>query len=334
MITSLRFQNFRSFRDTTLPLGNFTLLVGANGSGKSTAMEAFRFLAGRELTDYDKYLSANLRNDDRAKISVEIKYMTASGQVVTKREIKQLSPNMRNQSLPGSRGLGHEMLPKDLKSFRVFSFNSDFIAEPVITSPNAQLLENGANLAAVLDSLRDSHPEKFEQLNEELHRWLPEFDRILFRTPADGKKTFMVRTSNGAIAFEPHELSQGVLFSLAFLTLAYLPSPPSIICFEEPDRGIHPRLLKDIQDAMYRLAFPSEYGEKRNPVQVIATTHSPYLVDLYKDHPEQIVIVHKDENGSHFERISDKPHISEILDGAPLGEIWYSGVLGGVPSTS
>jgi hypothetical protein len=35
----------------------------------------------------------------------------------------------------------------------------------------------------------------------------------------------------------------------------------------------------------------------------------------------------------HFERLSDKPHISELLDGAPLGDIWFSGILGGVPAS-
>jgi predicted ATPase len=204
----------------------------------------------------------------------------------------------------------------------------------VQTSPYPSLGPDGSNLAAVLDALRDSHPERFEELNKEFHRWLPEFDRILFKTPAPGKKTFLVRTTLGHHQYRPSDLSQGVLFALAFLALAYLPSPPSIVCFEEPDRGIHPRLLIDIRDAMYRLAFPKNYGETRPAVQVIATTHSPYLLDLYKEHPEQIVIAHKDEQrGAQFERLSDKPHLSEILENAPLGEIWFSGILGGVPSS-
>ena len=33
-----------------------------------------------------------------------------------------------------------------------------------------------------------------------------------------------------------------------------------------------------------------------------------------------------------FERLSDQPDIMEVLDDAPLGEVWYSGVLGGVPA--
>ena len=66
---------------------------------------------------------------------------------------------------------------------------------------------------------------------------------------------------------------------------------------------------------------------------MIATTHSPYFLDLFKDHPEEIVICEKVAQGVQFKRVSDLPNMDEILSGAPLGEIWYSGILGGVPST-
>ncbi len=45
MIESVHFQNFKALRDTTLPLGRFTLIVGANGSGKSTAMRAIQMMS-------------------------------------------------------------------------------------------------------------------------------------------------------------------------------------------------------------------------------------------------------------------------------------------------
>ena len=46
MITSLRLVNFKNFADETLRVGPFTLLVGANASGKSNIRDAFRFLHG------------------------------------------------------------------------------------------------------------------------------------------------------------------------------------------------------------------------------------------------------------------------------------------------
>lgn len=120
--------------------------------------------------------------------------------------------------------------------------------------------------------------------------------------------------------------------SVALLTLAYLPKPPAIIGLEKPGRGIHPRLYRDVQDALYRLSYPESFGIDREPVQVIVTTHSPFMLDLHKDHPEEIVIAEKTERGSEFHRLSDRPDLMEILEDVSLGEAWYSGILGGVPA--
>ena len=46
MITSLRLVNFKNFADETLKVGPFTIIVGANASGKSNIRDAFRFLHG------------------------------------------------------------------------------------------------------------------------------------------------------------------------------------------------------------------------------------------------------------------------------------------------
>ena len=46
MITSVRLTNFKNFADETLKLGPFTVIVGANASGKSNIRDAFRFLHG------------------------------------------------------------------------------------------------------------------------------------------------------------------------------------------------------------------------------------------------------------------------------------------------
>ena len=46
MITSIRLVNFKNFADETLRVGPFTIIVGANASGKSNIRDAFRFLHG------------------------------------------------------------------------------------------------------------------------------------------------------------------------------------------------------------------------------------------------------------------------------------------------
>ncbi len=93
-------------------------------------------------------------------------------------------------------------------------------------------------------------------------------------------------------------------------------------------------MLRHVQDAIYRLSHPESCGEKRDPVQVIATTHSPYFIDLFKDHPEEIVVANKVGADVQFRRLTDVPHFGEMLGDSSLGEAWYTGFLGGVPAES
>ncbi len=342
MITSIHYKNFKALQDATLPLGRFTLIVGANGTGKSTALKAAKYASNPSPSQLNDILSvglsiANSRADvlftwDNPEISIRSSWWQNDGRNVIERF--QYLNSHGNPQLP------HEFLPRGIptkieefiSNFEIFSFEAGLIANEVSLAPNIELKTSGLDFAGVLDRLRDNEPERFIGLNRELNEWFPEFDQILFGTPNTGSRSFLLRTTVGKHKIKASELSDGTLLALAYLTIAYLPNPPKIVAFEEPEKGIHPRLLRNIQEAMYRLAFPENYGEKREPIQVIATTHSPYLLDLYKDNPEEIVISSKDEKGVHFERLIDKPHIKEILQDAPLGEIWYSGVLGGVPA--
>jgi len=62
MLKSIRIQNFKSYKDSTLELSPFTVLIGANASGKSNAIEALRFLSilanGQKLSSF-KYTVLN-----------------------------------------------------------------------------------------------------------------------------------------------------------------------------------------------------------------------------------------------------------------------------------
>jgi AAA15 family ATPase/GTPase len=45
MLTKIRLTNFRGFADHELPILPLTLIVGRNNAGKSTIIEALRFIA-------------------------------------------------------------------------------------------------------------------------------------------------------------------------------------------------------------------------------------------------------------------------------------------------
>lgn len=333
MIESIQFKNFKCLRDTTLPLSPCTILVGPNGSGKTTVLQALEAVGRRREFSFDNIVTVGQEDEEGGKVEVRLKWGEPYvGVESIMRWERGKKPHVGFDDQAGARDVNR--IRELIANIRIFSLDAAAIAGPAVVSDKTELQSNGAGLAAVLDGLNDEAPERFEAINSAVDRWLPEFDRILFRRPGHGKKSIVMRTREGQHQISAADLSQGTLFTLAMLTLAYLPEPPSVVGLEEPDRGIHPRLLRHVQDAIYRLSHPDSREEKRKPVQVIATTHSPYFLDLFKDHPEEIVIANKVGLDVRFERLSEQPHIQEMLGDAPLGEIWYTGVLGGVPSGS
>lgn len=334
-ITEIEFQNFKSLVKAKLPLERFTLLIGPNGSGKSSVMQALLWLKQPGRYHRSHVITASKRK------STEPLSIAATWQFVGE-EPWQIQLKAAHQGSTADfdvHPLGgvpraqdkEAFIRRSISSTGVYSLDPGNIVEGRTLEMKPELGERGHGLAGILDWLRDHHPERFDSLNDEFGRWLPEYDKVLFELVGPTQRAFMLRTREGWNAIPAEHLSQGTVIALTLLTIAYLPQPPAIIGLEEPDRGVHPRLLRDVRDAIYRLAYPEAFGEQREPVQVIATTHSPYLLDLFSEHPKEIVIAHKQGEGAQFKRLSDIEHLDEILSDAHLSDIWYTGVLGGVP---
>ncbi len=335
MITSVEFKNFRSLRNAVLPLERCTLIVGPNGSGKSTALKGLTLLKNHNSLKYDEVVSVNAEGET---VSIVAEISGNRGNVITSPGHWRVAwdfPGIQHKQ--NSRKLNwvdqeSHYEKKEVEGVRLFSLNPKVIAASGVLTNRPSLSEEGGGLVVMLDQLRDKHPERFAALNVALVEWFKEFDQILFDTLENGNRTFLLRLAKEKSAVPATALSDGTLSALTLMTLAYLADPPNVICLEEPDRGIHPRLLRNVQEALYRLSYPENFGEDREPVQVIATTHSPYLLDLFRDHPEQVVLANKTSDGASFEQLSTQPNIEEILRDSQLGEVWYTGILGGVPA--
>jgi predicted ATPase len=338
-ISAIKFRNFKVFQDAELPLGDVTLLVGQNGAGKTTALDSIRLLAAAA-----RIVPANAHI---GQIGIPYgpgdEFRSMGTQAGAHMGVEVVWKNGGNASVfwgavAGSPVRQSRWQPKGefgkLGNARVYAFDQNEIAKPVQLVPSVTMEDNGHGLAAALTNLQDHHPERFEALNEDLGNWLPEFNRVLLDTPSPGHRAFMLRTREGSHRVAAANLSQGTLFSVALLSLAHLPDPPSLIGIEDPDRGMHPRLLRDILAAVERLANPKAFGDSREPVQVVITTHSPYMVDLFRDRPEDVVVIDKDNLYSSFRKLTDIDNFDEIVSGAHLGEAWFNGVFGGVPANT
>lgn len=326
MIASVTFRKFKALRAASLALSPFNLVIGPNGSGKTsliTALLRLRTLAKLPLGRAEESTWMHDGPEIDFRFSPPYDVITARLGCVSEMvcDLLQVSP-------PDA--AGWPALRAEIAGIRSYRLDAEAMAEPARRIKARGLSANGGNLAGVLASLRHQEPPTFAALAGEVVRIMPEFSAMELIEREGGVAELALRLSDGSLVVA-RDLSQGTLYLIAVLTLAFEPNPPSILCIEEIDRGIHPRLLRELRDALYHLSHPQSFGLKRPAAQVIATTHSPYLLDLYRDHPEEIVLAHKHGMTARFERLTDRADLAELLREGPLGDLWYSGVLGSVP---
>jgi predicted ATPase len=324
VIAPVKFHNFKALRATKLALGPFNLVIGPNGSGKTSLIDAFDRL--RALARLPLQVGVQPSRDGP---EIEFHFDGPYAGIVAR--LGCVSETVCDLlKIEPADAPGWPALRDELTRIRRYFLDHEAMMAGAAGKDGTDLRPDGANLATFLAGLRKRAPDAFTGLIAELLRILPEFRAVeLVERASDRVELGLRLEENGVVPAS--ELSQGVLCLLAILALAYDPKPPSVICIEEPDRGIHPRMLREIRDLLYRLSYPASSGLKRPAVQLIVTTHAPYFIDLFRDHPEEVVISHKHGRAARFERLSDRADLPELLKEGSLGEMWFSGILGGVP---
>lgn len=181
--------------------------------------------------------------------------------------------------------------------------------------PTDQLAENGGNLALVLNRLRREAAVKSTLLRalRALYDGIDDFD-----VTVEGGTVQLFLQESG-ITVPATRLSDGTLRYLGLLTLLCHPSPPPLICIEEPELGLHPDVLPTIAELLQEAA---------KKTQLIVTTHSDILIDSLHDSPESVIVTEKQEGGTVFRRLG-KDELAEWLGQYSLGTLWTRGELGG-----
>ena len=334
MIAAVHFRNFKALRSAAVRMAPFNLVLGPNGSGKTSLIQALLRL--RSLAALRAVHAHDLKGQTPSGPQIEFHFNPPfqNVRVTLGCNSDELVCNLlvvdHPVGLPGEALWGE--LRTQLQSIRAFLLDHYAMALPAKRDEGTELSSNGSNIAAVLAGWREKQPAAFTALQTEFCRQMPEFAGLAFRDIRGGRVELTAQLAQTGYEPVPADcLSQGTLYLLAILTLAFAPRPPMIVCLEEADRGMHPRSLREVRDALYRLSYPKDCGMDRAPVQVIATTHSPYLLDQFKEHPEEVVLASKQGREANFERLSDRADLLELMKETHLGDLWYSGILGGVP---
>jgi predicted ATPase len=110
-------------------------------------------------------------------------------------------------------------------------------------------------------------------------------------------------------------LSEGTVLAFGLLTKLREPERPRLILIDDIDRGLH-------LGAQAKLVAVLRELMKLDPeLQIICTTHSPYLLDLFE--PAEIRVLALDaERRTHARPLTGHPDFEKWKFGTQTGELW------------
>lgn len=393
-IESIKLKNFKSFRDAEMrKIPRFCVLVGANGTGKSTLFRVFEFL--REA------LSSNLHTalvklggsrgfqevrtrDSTGNIDIEIKFRIApgkplityflslgeqDGQPIVSGEILSYRRGSRGRPwrfIDFSEGEGTAVineldevtdvgqLERDrqkLKSPDILAIKglaqferfpavvalgqliedwhiSDFhisSARPEQEAGYAEhLSREGENLSLVTEYLHDRHPNVFNTVLEKMKQRVPGISSVQTRTTEEGR--VLLRFQDGAFEdpFLARHVSDGTIKMFAYLLLLHDPRPHSLLCVEEPENQLYPKLLWELGEEF------RAYAERGG--QVFVSTHSPDFLNAAR--LDEVYWLVKEDGFTSIKRAADDEQLAAFMaEGDQMGYLWKEGLFPQVDPT-
>jgi predicted ATPase len=206
-----------------------------------------------------------------------------------------------------------------IQTFREWSFGRYApVRQPQsATLPTDVLLPDASNLGLILNQIEHSGAAK--TFHELLKRFLPRFERVSTLTQG-GTVQFFLHEEGLKSPVPATRLSDGTIRFLAMCAVLLQPSPPPLVCIEEPELGLHPDALSIVADLLV---------EASQRTQVIVTTHSDVLLSALVDHEESVLVC--DYVGGTQVRRLKGDDLSDWLKNYRLGDLWRIGHLGGNP---
>jgi len=361
MIREIRLQDYKGHHDTTIPCERFTVLVGANGVGKSSVLQAVDDVGSLATQGTRSSLSqadalALRHGRGGGGLRVTLSYETdgqhwklgfhapardappaliyaAGDAALTTLSVAEFQRRSSRDTLG---------LPFDAallaSQTRLMRLDPARLSEPSsITDVARPLRENGSGLASLLTEMKLGDDQRFKDLNAAVHAVVPRVTALkVARKLAPETQTQVMQLEGQAVPITKivntlfdvltvrfddevdlpaSEASDGTLLVLGVLALLYGPAEPRVVLLDDLDRGLHPEAQVALVRALRGIL------DRRPHVQIIATTHSPDLVNAMR--PEEVVVLGRSPDGVRAKRLIDHPR-HKALRSLTSGEFWLA----------
>lgn len=196
---------------------------------------------------------------------------------------KATPANLINQTVLGSINsvdFPHVFAAKEeMRKWRFMQLNPEELRKPTVQDAKMsyEITHNGANLASALFRMKAEDEYVLIEISRQLTKFLPEYIGIDVIND-EANKLFIIKIKHkDGKEFSSRVLSEGTLRLLALIIMQFDEQHAGLLCFEEPENGIHPQRIKLMTQILFNLSadFKNENISLR---QVIINTHSPIMI--------------------------------------------------------
>ena len=185
--------------------------------------------------------------------------------------------------------------------------------------PEDHLLPDCRNLALILNQI-EQNDRVWHDFNQLLGRFFPRFQRMTTGI-SGGQIQFFLHEAELNSRIPATRLSDGTIRFVALLATLLAPSPPPLVCIDEPELGLHPDAVALVADLIV---------DASERTQLVVATHSDTLVSALTSRPHAVVACERTGAGTTLRRL-DSAQLAHWLKDYALGDLWRMGELGANP---
>lgn len=335
-------------------------LVGQNSSGKTSVLQALHYLSRLATSSFENIFQHEIARKFITTIGQYNMSVTASGfwenpdrndwkasydlrQTVNDYWSPRLSweADKKPESMEGEASsfmYAPEPIQQSLRNAVHLKLVATNLAKAAYSDAITPRVEfDGSGLAPTLDYLRDEAPDKFQSLQEMLKRIVPGVREVGVRRAkvmvnrqrlieVDGKSISyeesqeiagqeVVLDMNTGKRIPAHAISEGTMLALGLLTVLINPTQPNLVLLDDVEQGLHPKAQREL------IAVFKEIIQQNNNLQIIFSTHSPYIVDELT--PSQVHVLSNNNSGvTRCKRLDEHPDVEWAKQTLTTGEFW------------
>ena len=219
------------------------------------------------------------------------------------------------EKFPASKAIGSL-----LENWHVSDFHIQQARPERETGYAEHLSTEGENLALVTEYLYRQHPEVFESIIQKLKQRVPGISEVDSKITEEGRVLLRFRDGSFQDPFLARHVSDGTIKMFAYLVLLLDPKPHPLLCVEEPENQLYPKLLAELAEEF------REYARKGG--QVFVSTHSPDFLNACE--LKEVFWLKKINGYTEVKRASEDEQIKAyIAEGDKLGYLWRQGFFDG-----